>query len=75
MNKPNMVPDYPDADGTDNAHPAWWRGQEDGVIGTVIAINRVLDEIESGNQHTGTFGNKALEELRTRLHSMYAGSN
>ena len=32
--------DNPEWDGTDGAHPAWWRGQEDGVKGAVTRLGR-----------------------------------
>lgn len=53
--------DDPDNDGTDFAHPAFWRGVDDGVRGAVMRIREVLDGKDSGS---GVLGNKELEQLR-----------
>lgn len=55
--------DRPDADGTDFAHPAWWRGNDRGVAATVEALNKILDSGRDG----GTFGYRPLEELANRI--------
>jgi hypothetical protein len=54
--------DDPQWDGTDAAHPAWWRGNDAGVHSTVAALNRVMN-----GEHTGTFGYAPLEQLANRL--------
>jgi len=69
MNEP--VPDYPDADGTDNAHPAWWRGCDAGAQMTVEWVHRVLDDIQSGTEPKGTCGSNALNMLRDRLYNEF----
>lgn len=58
-----LVMDYSDADGTDAAHPAWWRGYDHGVASTMQIINRILD----GGRDGGTFGYRPLEELANRI--------
>lgn len=43
--RPTEAPaDDPEADGTDLAHPAYWRGEQHGIAVTIHFINRVLDE-------------------------------
>jgi hypothetical protein len=44
-----LLPDYLEADGTDAAHPAWWRGQDHGVHSLCQHINEILD----GKEPTG----------------------
>jgi hypothetical protein len=56
------VADDPKMDGTDAAHPAWWRGHDNGVIGAVASVARVLDTGEV----TGTCG-EPLQSLRARV--------
>jgi len=53
--------DDPEADGTDFAHPAFWRGQDDGVRGAVMRIRQVLDGKDDGS---GVIGDEGLEKLR-----------
>jgi hypothetical protein len=36
------MPDLPEDDGTDFAHPAWWRGNDAGVIGAARVVERAL---------------------------------
>lgn len=43
-----MTSDYPEADGTDAAHPAWWRGNDAGVVSLCAEINAILDGKDSG---------------------------
>lgn len=50
--------DHPGYDGTDGAHPAWWRGQAAGVDGAADAIMRV---IERGA--CGSFGSEKLQAV------------
>lgn len=55
--------DDPALDGTDAAHPAWWRGNDDGVKAVVKIVNDLLD----GKPHVGTFGNADLEMAAQRI--------
>ena len=63
--------DNPEWDGTDLAHPAWWRGNDVGVDSTVLVIQEILNNIESGKENVGTFGSQKLNMLRDRLYQMY----
>lgn len=69
MNEP--VLDNPDADGTDNAHPAWWRGCDAGTQMTIEWVHRVLDDAQSGAEPKGTCGSVALNSLRDRLYNEF----
>lgn len=60
--------DWPEADATDGAHPAWWRGDDHGVRSAVIALQKVLAE-----GHSGTFAMPELEALAVRLDAMRKG--
>lgn len=51
--------DPPSLDGTDGAHPAWWRGSDAGVLGAVRVIEQALAGTVEGAcqeplQHTRT---------------------
>lgn len=59
-----LVKDYPFFDGTDAAHPAWWRGNDAGVDGAVRRIEEVLSGKDDGS---GVLGYAPLENLRRRL--------
>jgi hypothetical protein len=63
--------DNPEHDGTDLAHPAWWRGCDSGADSTVVIIHKMLDDIEAGKEKAGTFGSQKLNMLRDRLYQMY----
>ena len=63
--------DDPNLDGTDLSHPAWWRGQEQGVNSLIYLLNQMLNDIEAGKEHKGVFFNPHLNMLRDRLHQMY----
>jgi len=63
--------DNPEHDGTDLAHPAWWRGCDSGADNTVVVIHQMLDDIEAGKEKAGTFGSQKLNMLRDRLYQMY----
>jgi hypothetical protein len=54
-------------DGTDFAHPAYWRGQESGVDGACMRIEEVLDGKYSG---AGVIAHPRLEKLVRRLDRM-----
>ncbi len=63
MDEPNLIPDYPDADCTDFAHPAWWRGYDYAANSLIRYINDLLDrKVDEG----GTM-NSPMEELKRRL--------
>lgn len=51
-------------DGTDAAHPAWWRGMDFGIDKAVDRIRAVLEGRDNGK---GIFGSIALEMLRRDL--------
>lgn len=59
-----QLADDPDLDGTDGAHPAYWRGTDAGVAGAVSRIEAVLDGKDDGK---GVLGGKRLEALRRRM--------
>ncbi len=63
--------DNPEHDGTDLAHPAWWRGCDSGVDNTIFIIHEILNNIEAGKEKAGTFGSQKLNMLRDRLYQMY----
>lgn len=55
--------DDPQWDGTDGAHPVWWRGQDDGVRGACRKIEAVLN----GKPHTGKCASDDLQRVLDRL--------
>ena len=67
--------DNPEWDGTDLAHPAWWRGCDSGADSTIAIIHQMLDDIESGKERAGTFGSQKLNMLRDRLYQMYGNGH
>lgn len=44
----SVIPDNPDWDFTDDAHPAWWRGHENGCALACQGINEILDGKDDG---------------------------
>jgi hypothetical protein len=50
-------------DSTPGAHPAWWRGHDDGAKGVIRAISKVLDE----GHDAGNFASPELEALAVRV--------
>ena len=56
--------DFPFYDGTDGAHPAWWRGEEHGVRAVVQRLQETADGHDDG---AGGFGYPALERLRRSI--------
>lgn len=52
--------DDPNLDGTDAAHPAWWRGQERGVDGTLKILAEALGLDEEAAFHEVVNRAKAL---------------
>lgn len=55
--------DNPDYDATDFSHPAWWRGNDQGVWRVIDIVNKILDE----GRDNGTYGCAKLEALANRL--------
>jgi hypothetical protein len=45
-------------DGTDGAHPAWWRGEEYGSMATANALKRIAEQ----GRDSGCFGGREVEE-------------
>ena len=66
-----VIVDNPDWDGTDYAHPAWWRGNDAGVLSFASVINEILNYIEAGVDDNGAFSNDYLNKLKHRLYGMY----
>jgi hypothetical protein len=60
--------DDPEADCTDAAHPAWWRGQEYGAHAMIRAVRDALDGRDDGS---GT-ATEPWESLRRRLLALAA---
>ncbi len=58
--------DNPELDGTDAAHPAWWRGQEHGAVGITISMMNAFKE----PRHSGKFSNPLMNELREKIWSV-----
>lgn len=60
--------DDPTLDCTEGAHPAWWRGHDDGARGTAKAMLRVAKEGKNGVFHPDLEeAATAIEELRAKL--------
>ncbi|MGL6289245.1 MAG: hypothetical protein ACRC2H_00995 [Silanimonas sp.] len=55
--------DDSDLDGTDGAHPAWWRGSDHGFVGAVAAIQSILDGSDNGSG----VANEPWESARRKL--------
>lgn len=62
--------DDPETDGTDFAHPAWWRGNDRGVEAVCEIVERILDGKDT--EPLGRFGYLRLETLRQRLLALVA---
>lgn len=60
--------DDPDFDGTDGAHPAWWRGCEHGVRTTAKIMQTWLNR----EDHRGVYGWSTLNDLRQQILAMKA---
>jgi hypothetical protein len=58
-----------DLDATDFAHPAWWRGHENGAEMVALRIFAIIDGLDKGH---GAMRNPSLERLRRRLLVDYA---
>lgn len=59
--------DNPAWDGTDAAHPAWWRGQDWGVQATIQRLRAVLRGEDNGS---GVSGSASLDVLRHELRDL-----
>ncbi len=57
------LPDSPDLDGTDFAHPAYWRGHDQAVEALCQKINKILN----GHDHGHGCSNEPWESTRRRL--------
>lgn len=53
--------DDPEMDGTDFAHPAWWRGQADGVEKVAVQLGIALDGLDDGG---GVLAHPGIERVR-----------
>jgi hypothetical protein len=63
--------DVPECDGTDAAHPAWWRGHEQAVASLCQLINQILDGKKRGNG----IASEPWESTRNRLHDLFISVN
>lgn len=54
----------PELDGTDFAHPAWWRGNEAGCLGTAERFQKILDGKDDGH---GVISHPKLESVRRQI--------
>lgn len=73
-NKAKELKDDPEFDATDAAHPAWWRGNDYGVLQTVSVINKIIDDLESKDVNVvvpHSFGSEEINKLQDRLNSIY----
>jgi hypothetical protein len=64
-------PDNPFFDGTDGAHPAWWRGNDQGVLTTADLLKTIA---ETGI-HRGTFGCEKLEAAAQVIKKLHYEAN
>jgi hypothetical protein len=62
----NMIADDQEMDGTDFAHPAWWRGHDAACKGICKGINEILDGTKD-NVGTST---EPWQSLRQRLYDI-----
>jgi hypothetical protein len=53
--------DEKEDDGTDFAHPSWWRGERYGIEGACQIVEDVLKGKDNG---IGVIGNSRLEKIR-----------
>lgn len=58
-------------DGTDFAHPAWWRGHDDGAAGVIREVEKILDE---DPRAAGVYGSERLQRIRERIHALRAAA-
>ena len=77
-NKAKELKDDPEFDATDAAHPAWWRGNDYGVLKTVSVVNKIMDALESTDLSVRvpySFGSVELNKLQARLKNLYLSFN
>jgi hypothetical protein len=58
--------DNPAFDGTDGAHPAWWRGNDAGGAEVTQAVQEMLE----GKRQGGVFGSPELQAISVRIKSL-----
>ena len=58
-----LIADCEEWDGTDGAHPAWWRGHHD----TTLVFCRIVNEILDGKDDGRGFNYEPWGALRKRL--------
>ena len=63
--------DNPFWDGTDAAHPAYWRGEKRGVEGACERIRDILDDKSHGPPFH--FGSPPLSEIAQRIWKLIHG--
>jgi len=76
--KVKELKDTPELDATDAAHPAWWRGNDYGVLQTVSIVNKIMDALESEDSNAEVprnFGSEELNKLQARLKRLYSVIN
>jgi hypothetical protein len=61
------IDDNPDHDGTDGAHPAWWRGNDHGLHRVADLVTFWITEPDMGKVMAGAFGEPQLERLRASV--------
>lgn len=59
-----LIPDDPEDDGTDYAHPAYWRGSEAGVRGATMRMRQAAEGHDDGS---GVIGSPELEKVRRMI--------
>lgn len=69
---PDSIHDDPQWDGTDMAHPAWWRGYDDGVQGAIACIREMLDGRDGKR---GVFSNAELNRIRHDIRALRAAAD
>jgi hypothetical protein len=64
----DLTPDDPKLDGTDGAHPAWWRGHDAGVAAILVKIRKaVIERPDEPVAFASMELNRLVEDLRFRL--------
>ncbi len=61
-----LLPDDPEWDCTDFAHPAWWRGEQHGSL---MVCLKVLELIKNGDTG-GKFSDPRMNEMRDKIAAM-----
>ena len=64
--KVGLKKDDPEMDGTDAAHPAWWRGVDYAHLQLVNGVNKILD----GEAVNAGVASQPWEALRQRLYDI-----